>query len=376
MILRIIYTILFCLSLVALLTLFTGNINGPASVQDRGYTGAPGEPGTTCSVCHGLNGNYGLVNIIATALPEYTPIGVNDYQFNVSTTAGFPFGFGMQATVVDAVTGDPVNLNYTNLSSNLKVTTLSNGRKYVEHNNISGTNVFNFSFQVNYPTPQDAPNQISVHYAAVAANANGQNTDDSGSLGNILTQDKNAFLPVVLSDFEASPARNGIQLDWVTETEQNSDYFVVEHAADGMNFRPLETVNGAGDSQISNAYTYTHTTPLNGSNYYRIGMVDFDGQMIYSRVVAERFSSTPGGVRVFPNPAYAETTVQLRASTDESAMLEVYDLSGKLMYHRTVGLTEGDNYIDVNCSEWIPNHYFVRVYGEQFGEELIQMVKK
>ena len=183
-------------------------------------------------------------------------------------------------------------------------------------------------------------------------------------------------MPVALTSFKATPARKGIQLDWATETEQNSDYFVVEHAADGVNFRPLETVNAMGDSQTRQTYTYTHTQPFNGNNYYRLNMVDFDGKSIYSRVVVERFSSTGGGATVFPNPAYAETSVYFTSFAEEEGTLEVFDLSGRLIHSKMLQLTEGDNYIDLNCSDWMPNYYFVRISGEQFGEELIKMVKK
>jgi len=213
--LRKIYTIFYCLLLFALYVLFTARSQGPAAILGEGYTGAPGEQGTTCASCHSLNGNYGLIGILSQALPEYSPVLTNSYQFLVSNSAGFPFGFGFQAIVVDAATGAPVDLNYITLSSNLKVTTLPDGRKYVEHDGISGTNVFSFSFQTNYPTPQDAPDQITIHYAATAVNTNGMNTGDSGSLGFTLTQDKNEFLPVVLTSFKASPSRKGIMLPMV-----------------------------------------------------------------------------------------------------------------------------------------------------------------
>lgn len=374
--LRNVYTIFYCLLLFALYILLTGRSQGTAATLGDGYTGAPGEQGTTCASCHGLNGNYGAINVVSQSLTEYSPTYNNSYQFLVSNATGFPFGFGFQATVVDAATGAPVILNYNNLSPNLKVTTLPDGREYIEQNGTSGTNVFSFSFQTAYPNPSDAPQTINIHYAAVAANANGMSSGDSGSLGFVLTQEKNEFLPVVLTNFEATPVRKGIQLDWMTETEQNSDYFLVEHSTDGVDFKPLETVNAKGDSQVRQTYTYVHQKPINGNNYYRLNMVDFDGKSVYSAVVVERYSSTNGGATVFPNPAYAETSVYFTAFADERGTMEVFDLSGRLIHSKTVQFTEGDNYIDLNCSDWMPNYYFVRISGEQFGEELIKMVKK
>jgi len=143
-----------------------------------------------------------------------------------------------------------------------------------------------------------------------------------------------------------------------------------------VDFKPLETINAAGDSQVRQAYSYTHTRPVNGNNYYRLSMVDFDGKTVYSHVAVERFSSTNGGATVFPNPAHAETSVYFTAFADERGTLEVYDLSGRLIHTEAVQVSKGDNYINLNCSDWMPNYYFVRISGEEFGEELIKMVKK
>lgn len=376
MILRTIYTIFFSLLSLTLLLLFAGYAEGPAADQGQGFTGAPGETGQVCGNCHGLTGAYGIVMINAQAMTEYNAVGPNDYQFIVNGSSGFPFGFGFQATVVDADTGTPVSLNYMNVSSNLKVTTLADGRKYVEHDGPSGSNIFFFSFEVDYPTAQDAPDEIAIHYAATTVNTNNMNTGDSGSAGQVINQAKSNFLPVTLSDFKASVANKGIQLDWATETEQDNDYFAVEHSLNGADFKTLEIINGGGDSEKRTAYTYTHTTPVNGNNYYRLRMVDMDGRTKNSHVVVERFSRTFGGVTAFPNPAYTETSIRLTASADESATVEVYDLSGRLIHTDAIRLGEGDNLIDINCSGWIPNHYFIRISGEEFGEELIRVVKK
>jgi len=376
MILRTIYTIFFSLLSFTLLFLFTGYADGPAAEQGQGFTGAPGETGQVCGNCHGLTGAYGVVMINTQAMAEYTPVGINDYQFIVNGTSGFPFGFGFQATVVDATTGAPVDLIFQNVSSNLKVTTLADGRQYVEHDGPSGSNIFFFSFEVDYPSIGATPSEIAIHYAATTVNTNGQNTGDSGSAGQVINQPRSTFLPVALSDFKATVVNKGIQLNWATQTEQNNDYFAVEHSLNGADFKTVEIINGAGDSEKRTAYTYTHTTPVNGNNYYRLRMVDMDGKTKNSHVVVERFSRTFGGVATFPNPAYTETSIRLTASADESGTMEVYDLSGRLIHNDAVQLTAGDNLIEVNCSEWIPNHYLIRISGEQFGEELIRVVKK
>jgi len=287
MVLRIVYTIFFLFLTTVFILLFTGHSNGPVATVNQGYTGAPGETGTVCGNCHNLSGSYGNVFVdarhpgVGGILLEYDPTGLNEYIFTVNMTSGSPAGYGFQAIVMNHLTGNPVSVNYVNLSPNLKVSTLSNGRKYIEHDGTSTSNVFSFGFIPDYPTHWGAPDLIAIHFAATAVNGDGLSSGNSGSQGFLITQSK-LFLPVTLAVFDAVSTPAGIHLNWTTETEQDNDYFTIEHSIDGSNFTTLKTTPGAGTSDRRNAYSYTHKTPAKGNNYYRLRMVDFDGKETFS----------------------------------------------------------------------------------------------
>lgn len=97
------------------------------------------------------------------------------------------------------------------------------------------------------------------------------------------------FLPVELISFTASPSGKQVVVDWVTATERNNKFFLVERSSDGQHFEPIGMVNGAGDSQMVTRYSYTDERPLEGVSYYRLQQTDTDGTTSYSDVVPVMF---------------------------------------------------------------------------------------
>ena len=377
--LRTIYTFFFSLLAVTLIFFFTGFAGGPAASNDQGYTGAPGETGTVCGNCHNLIGSYGFVNIdlvsnIGTLPYEFLPNLPITMDITINTTSGFPNAYGFQLIMMDDV-GNPLNVNYTNFSPNIKQSTLTNGRTYLEHNEPSATNTFSFDYEIIIAGPIDIPEPVKVYVTATAVNGNGFNSGDSGSTGFVF--DLLLFrLPVELSDFNATPNLTDIRLDWTTETEQDNDYFAVEYSTNGSNFTTIKTITGAGTTDTRNTYAYTHATPAIGDNYYRLRMVDFDAKETFSEVVTAKFTNKFDGVTVFPQPAATEATIYLTSPANESGTIQVYDISGKLIYSNDIQLIKGENYVNLHCENWIAGHYVIQIEGQQLGTETIQFLKQ
>jgi len=62
-------------------------------------------------------------------------------------------------------------------------------------------------------------------------------------------------VPVELTYFKGKETQDGIELLWETATELDNDYFKIEHSIDGISFRPLTQILGAGESIVSSKYT-------------------------------------------------------------------------------------------------------------------------
>lgn len=143
-----------------------------------------------------------------------------------------------------------------------------------------------------------------------------------------------APLPVNLVAFDAKLNSIGtVTVQWVTSSEINSHYFLLEKADENLNFKQVKKVDAAGNSTSQNFYEVTDETPFSGVNYYKLTQVDFDGkQTTFSIIqvngkVQENLNNQL--VEVYPNPLVGnELTIKLPALADDEVNLFIRDLYG------------------------------------------------
>ncbi len=107
--------------------------------------------------------------------------------------------------------------------------------------------------------------------------------------------------PVLLSSFSAQKEAQTALLSWSTAEEINSERFEVEHSLNGKNWQKIGQVAAKGNSNDKQWYSFTDVNPANGSNLYRLRMVDRDGSFDYSRVKSLEFEINIE-TALYPNP--------------------------------------------------------------------------
>lgn len=112
----------------------------------------------------------------------------------------------------------------------------------------------------------------------------------------------NAILPINFSSFSATPQNDKVGLQWKVEGEKDIIGYDVEHSTDGKNFTKLSTVETKGNNALTSSYSYLHTSPNKGVNFYRIKSKDKSGKIIYSSVVKVDLNDEISNFLVFPNP--------------------------------------------------------------------------
>ena len=133
-------------------------------------------------------------------------------------------------------------------------------------------------------------------------------------------------LPADELEFEARIVERNVRLDWTTAFEINSSYFEVERSIDRLNFDPIGRVPAAGNSGIALDYQYSDVHPgeIASPIYYRVKMVDGNGQGNYSvvRTVTFQGDGMPMLV-VHPNPTSGNVMIELNGAND----FKINDLS-------------------------------------------------
>ncbi|MFN0275739.1 MAG: hypothetical protein ACKVPJ_08345, partial [Chitinophagales bacterium] len=101
-----------------------------------------------------------------------------------------------------------------------------------------------------------------------------------------------SVLPVELVVFTAQAIAEGYEVQWVTQTEINSDHFVLERSFDGEQFISIGHVVAAGNSLQQRFYEFRDDYFFSGTRYYRLKQVDTDESFKYSNIISVQGTKT------------------------------------------------------------------------------------
>lgn len=162
-------------------------------------------------------------------------------------------------------------------------------------------------------------------------------------------------LPVRLLSFMAEKNSGQVRLSWKTGWEENTDRFVVERSASGNVFTSIGSISAGGGSNGGN-YSFTDLSPLS-MGFYRLKMLDKDGQFAYSNVIAVKSTDGIRKMIVFPNPATDFLFIQ-SGDNKGPASLSVIDALGRLVKKEQQLLT-GNNAFSIDLRSLPKGHYYV-----------------
>ncbi len=182
----------------------------------------------------------------------------------------------------------------------------------------------------------------------------------------IVNLNGNVVLPLTLLSFSGETTVRGNALKWATAQETNTKHFDVEWGTDGARFQKISTQNAAGNSSSIREYSYLHTYPTDGNNYYRLKMVDADGRFTYSPVIQLSNMLTSRAVIVFPNPVADMLQLNISALKNETVSFYLYSVQGELMDTRNFNLVKGSNLFTWNLQALAPGRYFISSGNNQF----------
>jgi hypothetical protein len=147
-------------------------------------------------------------------------------------------------------------------------------------------------------------------------------------------------LPITLTSFTAKAVNQSVLLNWNTASEENNDYYEVQHSADGKSFTTIGKVNGAGTSNASKDYTFTDENPFAGTNYYKLVQHDFDGKT--SEFITYTDSKI-GASQISVYAAASEVKITLSSPNKTKGKLQLFDISGRKLSETAVDVNKGYN---------------------------------
>ncbi len=173
------------------------------------------------------------------------------------------------------------------------------------------------------------------------------------------TRNDAAPLPITLVSFDAKLSGKQVNINWITSTEINNDYFTVERSADGINFERLTQVKGAGNSNLLKNYFFADENPFTGVNYYRIRQTDFDGKSTNSIIKAVNvLNGAAKGFNIYPNPAQREIHLALNSNAND-LVLKVISVDGRIVYQSKGNITQLNSQINQVMGNWKAGVYIL-----------------
>jgi hypothetical protein len=183
-------------------------------------------------------------------------------------------------------------------------------------------------------------------------------------------------LPIELLSFETINKENKVNVNWSTATETNTNYFDLERSVDGVNYKSIFKVNGAGNSNSINTYSFIDENPASGFiNYYRLREVDFNGHNKLSKVNPVNLMNQIKTVSFWPNPIKNKFTAEISFPEKGNGTIEITDISGRVIISEIRALEQGSNVIDINTDELIAGTYFFRVKSDNYVGEVRRISK-
>lgn len=236
-------------------------------------------------------------------------------------------------------------------------------------------------FLLFYCTGSPASDGGSLYYArsgpVYTTNiVNGYSYDPTGTLG---TDVSSATLiasttPVKLSSFSVISKNNDALLSWSVENQDaNSSHFEIERSANGIDFSQIGTVNATSNTKESYSYTDENIN-LSGAVYYRLKMVDKDGQSAYSDIKSIQLANAAFAVSLYPNPV--QNLTKLKVTLDEAQVIKVSvnnALGNMVKQYQIIG-QKGSNEKTIDLSNVPSGSYMIRIEAGQ-NKKTLSVIK-
>ncbi len=163
-------------------------------------------------------------------------------------------------------------------------------------------------------------------------------------------------LPVTIVDFTAQRNNESVLLRWYATFETSFRKYEVERSIDGMSYTKIGEVAGR------NLATYDFTDydlPLSNRVYYRLKMIDADGQYRYSKTVSLQLGNLFSSALVYPNPTTDKLTIKLEKALTSNGLLLITDMSGRTVLQQVI--SAGNTTIPVIVKQLSAGRYFIRM---------------
>lgn len=188
--------------------------------------------------------------------------------------------------------------------------------------------------------------------------------------------------PVELKKLNASETEEGVELQWITSSEENYLHFELERSPDGESFVFAQTIDVKKGTSSGASYKTMDTEPFSGSNFYRLKIVrDYSLNPLYSQTTSIKSKGNGNKARtakmdtgqdafkptgIYPNPASNYFELNYETSTEGELAVELVDMLGKVVSTSRLKSQEGHNQAKIS-TKGLPSGVYAVVIHHATG---------
>jgi hypothetical protein len=183
--------------------------------------------------------------------------------------------------------------------------------------------------------------------------------------------------PVQLTSFTASAVSGGVMLNWATATEIDNYGFEVECSVDGNVWKAIAFVEGHGNSNTPQEYSYFDNSAA-GNVSYRLKQLDNNGAYEYSAVVSANAGLAKTELlQNSPNPFNPSTKINFVLADNGQVNISVYNMLGQKVAELVNGnMTAGNHTVNFNASDLASGFYFYTLKTAGYSKTMKMMLIK
>jgi hypothetical protein len=152
-------------------------------------------------------------------------------------------------------------------------------------------------------------------------------------------------------DFNATAEGKTVKTWWKIADESKLTEYEIEHSKNGMLFNKLGSVQATNKRE----YTFVHTTPQKGRNYYRLRLKQIDGKQEFSSTKTVDFNNN-GIIKVYPNPVHDQLYINTNNAHDITAEVKIFNSSGQYIFVQKITGVKA-----IDTKNWAAGLYLIQV---------------
>jgi len=148
-----------------------------------------------------------------------------------------------------------------------------------------------------------------------------------------------------LLSFRGVEKNKKVELQWELQNENKLSSVIIEKSGASSSFKPIGEIGVGGNIK----FNFTDNEILDGTALYRLKLINLNGKVEYSNILAFRNNNQSASTfKVYPSAIQTSATINVKSTKTGTAVFELVDYSGRVVHRQNVAVQEGHNNIQLN----------------------------